>query len=195
VHPKRVRRNADARLGDLLVLGKPIGVGVMSAALKKGELDDRGYASMIATTTQLNTPGPELAALADVHAITDVTGFGLAGHALELARGSGCRVHIDWHRVPVLQGVRELAAKGLVTGASARNWDAYGQDVELPVGFSDIDRCLLTDPQTSGGLLVSCSPNAVDDVLAIFQRNGFSAAGVIGLVEASMTPSLRLGLG
>jgi selenide,water dikinase len=195
VHPKRVRRNADARVGDLLVLGKPIGVGVMSAALKKGELDDRGYASMIATTTQLNTPGPELAAHAGVHAMTDVTGFGLAGHALELARGSACRVHIDWHRVPVLEGVRDLAAKGLVTGASARNWDAYGNDIALPVGFGDIDRCLLTDPQTSGGLLVSCSANAVDDVLAIFQRHGFSAAGVIGVIEASNTPTLSLGLG
>jgi selenide,water dikinase len=195
VHPKRVRRNADARAGDLLVLGKPIGVGVMSAALKKGELDDQGYARMISTTTQLNTPGPELAALDGVHAITDVTGFGLAGHALELARGSGCRVHIDWHSVPLLDGVGALAAKGHVTGASARNWDAYGQDVTLAPGFADVDRCLLTDPQTSGGLLVSCSANAVDDVLAIFRRNGFSSAGVIGVIEACATPSLSLGLG
>jgi selenide,water dikinase len=195
VHPKRVRRNADARIGDLLVLGKPIGVGVMSAALKKGELDDQGYARMIATTTQLNTPGPELAALDGVHAITDVTGFGLAGHALELARGSGCRVHIDWHRVPVIEGVRDLAAKGHVTGASARNWDAYGKDVALPAGFSDFDRCLLTDPQTSGGLLVSCRVNAVDEVLAIFRRHGFNAAGVVGVIEPSATPSLGLGLG
>lgn len=194
VHPKRVRRNADARVGDRLVLGKPIGVGVMSAALKKGELDDRGYAMMIATTTQLNTPGPELAALDGVHAMTDVTGFGLAGHGLELARGSGCRVHIEWHRVPLLEGVRDLAAKGLVTGASARNWDAYGEDIELPVSFSDIDRCLLTDPQTSGGLLVSCSADAVDDVLAIFQRNGFCSASVIGVIEAPTTPALQVSL-
>lgn len=194
VHPKRVRRNADARSGDRLVLGKPIGVGVMSAALKKGELDDHGYASMIATTTQLNTPGPELAALDGVHAITDVTGFGLAGHGLELARGSRCRVHIDWRCVPLLDGVRDLAAKGLVTGASARNWDAYGEDVELPVGFGDVDRCLLTDPQTSGGLLVSCSADTVDEVLATFQRNGFSSAAVIGVIEPSTTPCLRVSL-
>jgi selenide,water dikinase len=192
VHPKRVRRNADAQIGDCLVLGKPIGVGVMSAALKKGELDPLGYARMIATTTQLNIAGPELAALDAVHAMTDVTGFGLAGHALELARGSGCRVHIDWNRVPLLEGVRDLAAKGHVTGASARNWDGYGEGVELPVGFSDIDRSLLTDPQTSGGLLVSCRANAVDDVLAIFQRNGFNDARVIGGIEPSSAPCLRV---
>jgi selenide,water dikinase len=192
VHPTRVRRNADARVGDLLVLGKPIGVGVMSAALKKGELDERGYARMIATTTQLNMPGPDLAALEGVHAITDVTGFGLAGHSLELARGSGCQVHIDWCQVPLLEGVRDLVARGNVTGASARNWDAYGADVALPIGFSDNDRFLLTDPQTSGGLLVSCRADTVDDVLAIFQRTGFGFATVIGNVEVRSTSFLRI---
>jgi selenide,water dikinase len=118
VHPDRVRRNADARPGDVLVLGKPLGVGVMSAALKKGALDDAGYAQMIATTTKLNTPGPDLAALPGVHALTDVTGFGLAGHALELARGAKCDVRIDWSAVPLLGGVRALAQSGFVTGAS-----------------------------------------------------------------------------
>ena len=106
VHPKRVKRNADARAGDLLVLGKPLGVGVMSAALKKGELGEAGYAQMIASTTQLNTPGPDLAELPGVHALTDVTGFGLAGHALEMARGAGCDVQLDWASVPLLPGVR-----------------------------------------------------------------------------------------
>ncbi|MFN7197999.1 MAG: selenide, water dikinase SelD, partial [Hylemonella sp.] len=122
VHPQRVKRNADARLGDRLVLGKPLGVGVLSAALKKEQLDAAGYAQMIATTTRLNTPGPDLAALEGVHALTDVTGFGLAGHALELARGARCTVRLDWARVPLLPGVRALAAQGLVTGASGRNW-------------------------------------------------------------------------
>jgi len=192
VHPKRVRRNADARIGDHLVLGKPIGVGIMSAALKKGELSTQGYTKMIATTTQLNTPGPELAALEGVHAMTDVTGFGLAGHALELARGSGCQVHIDWQQVPLLDGVRELAAQGLITGASGRNWDAYGHDIALPLGFSDVDRSLLTDPQTSGGLLVSCSAESVNAVLAIFRQQGFDAACVIGNVEVASTSALRI---
>jgi selenide, water dikinase len=191
VHPKRVKRNADAQVGDRLVLGKPLGVGVLSAALKKDQLDAAGYARMIATTTQLNTPGPDLAALPGVHALTDVTGFGLAGHGLELARGAGDTVAIDWARVPLLPGARELAAQGMVTGASGRNWAGYGAEVVLPDGFAAPDKALLTDPQTSGGLLVSCSADCVPDVLAIFRRHGFDAAAEIGAVMAAAgTPRL-----
>jgi selenide,water dikinase len=182
VHPSRVKRNADAKPGDRLVLGKPLGVGVLSAALKKEKLGAEGYRQMIDTTTRLNTPGIALAELPGVHALTDVTGFGLAGHALELARGAACTVRIDWSAVPVLEGVRELAAQGLVTGASGRNWASYGAEVSLPEGFADVERALLTDPQTSGGLLVSCAPEAVDEVLAAFRRDGFERAAVIGEV-------------
>ena len=182
-HPGRIKRNADARPGDALVLGKPLGVGVLSAALKKDALDAAGYRRMIETTTKLNKPGAALAALDGVHALTDVTGFGLAGHALELARGAGLGVRIDWARVPLLPGVRELAAQGFVTGASGRNWAGYGRDVTLPAGFADVDRALLTDPQTSGGLLVSCAPEAARDVLALFRRHGFGEAAVIGEVS------------
>jgi selenide,water dikinase len=185
VHPKHVKRNADARPGDLLVLGKPLGVGVMSAALKKGELGAAGYAQMIATTTQLNTPGPELAALPGVHALTDVTGFGLAGHALEMARGARCDVRLDWARVPLLDGVRGLAGRGFVTGASGRNWAGYGHEVALPAAFAAEDRALLSDPQTSGGLLVACAPEAVDAVLATFHRHGFAHAAIVGGVTAT----------
>jgi selenide, water dikinase len=194
VHPKRVKRNADARPGDVLVLGKPLGVGVMSAALKKERLGADGYAQMIATTTKLNTPGPDLAELPGVHALTDVTGFGLAGHALELARGARCEVRIDWPAVPLLTGVRALAAQGFVTGASGRNWAGYGQDVVLPDTFAAEDRALLTDPQTSGGLLVSCLPSALDDVMAIFRRHGFDQAAVVGSVAAAgAAPRLVVG--
>jgi len=193
VHPKRVRRNADARPGDLLVLGKPLGVGVMSAALKKEQLGADGYALMIATTTKLNTPGPDLAALPGVHALTDVTGFGLAGHALEMARGAGCELHLDWAKVPLLDGVRELAAAGFVTGASGRNWAGYGAEVRLPAGFADVDRALLTDPQTSGGLLVACDPGTLDEVLAVFRRHGFEGAACIGDVRSAPgAPGLAL---
>ncbi|MDP1902180.1 MAG: selenide, water dikinase SelD [Rubrivivax sp.] len=185
VHPARVKRNADARPGDMLVLGKPLGVGVMSAALKRDALGDAGYAQMIATTTQLNTPGPELAGLPGVHALTDVTGFGLAGHALEIARGAQCEVRIAWAAVPLLAGVRELAAAGFVTGASRSNWTGYGAEVALPEGFAAPDQALLTDPQTSGGLLVTCAPAAVAEVLAVFRRHGFEAAKVIGTVAAA----------
>ena len=180
VHPKRVKRNADARPGDVLVLGKPLGVGVLSAALKKEKLAADGYRRMIETTTKLNTPGPELAALEGVHALTDVTGFGLAGHALELARGGKLEVAIDWSKVPLLPGVRELAGQGFVTGASGRNWAGYGQSVVLADGFAAEDQALLTDPQTSGGLLVSCAPNAVGRVTDIFRSHGFASAAVIG---------------
>jgi selenide,water dikinase len=180
VHPQRVKRNADARAGDVLVLGKPLGVGVLSAALKKEKLDAAGYERMISTTTRLNTPGPELAAIDGVHALTDVTGFGLAGHGLELARGADLSIEIDWKQVPVLQGVRELAEAGFVTGASGRNWAGYGADVVVPAGFPEADQALLTDPQTSGGLLVSCTPDSVDQVLETFRRHGFAQAAVIG---------------
>ena len=183
VHPKRVKRNADARVGDRLILGKPLGVGILSAALKKEKLDAAGYARMMAVTTQLNTPGPELAALDGVHALTDVTGFGLAGHALELARGAQCEVQVDWARVPLIDGVDALASAGMVTGASGRNWAAYGSEVKLTEGFGAVNQALLSDPQTSGGLLVTCAPEAVDAVLAVFARHGFADAAEIGRIE------------
>lgn len=193
VHPQRVRRNSEARPGDVLVLGKPLGVGVMSAALKKGLLDADGYARMIASTTKLNTPGPDLAALPGVHGLTDVTGFGLAGHALEMARGAGCEIEIDWSAVPLHAGVKALAAQGHVTGASGRNWGGYGAHVALPAGFALEDQALLTDPQTSGGLLVACEPGSVDEVLAVFRRHGFEAAAPVGRVtRESGTPGLVL---
>ena len=182
VHPSRVKRNADARVGDRLVLGKPLGVGVLSAALKKKALDEAGYAQMVATTTQLNRPGPALAAMPGVHALTDVTGFGLAGHALELARGASCGVHLDFAKVPLLPHVKALAAQGMVTGASGRNWAAYGAEVALGEGITTVDQALLSDPQTSGGLLVSCSAESVADVLAVFRQHGFTQAAEVGEV-------------
>ncbi len=184
VHPDRVRRNADARPGDVLVLGKPLGVGVYSAALKKEQLGDAHYREMIANTTRLNTPGPLLAALPGVHAITDVTGFGLAGHALEMARGAGVTVHIDWARVPLLPGVEPLAAQGFVTGASGRNWAGYGAGVVLAPGLPATAQNLVTDPQTSGGLLVACTSDTVQQVLDTFAQEGFAHAAVVGRVEA-----------
>ncbi|NDR55007.1 selenide, water dikinase SelD [Aliiruegeria sabulilitoris] len=194
VHPDLVKKNASARPGDILVQGKPIGAGVFSAALKKEQLSAEGYARMIEVTTQLNTPGPELAALAGVHAMTDVTGFGLAGHMLEMMRGSGCIARLDWACVPFLPEVRAMAESGHITGASGRNWASYGAEVVLPEGFSDIDRALLTDPQTSGGLLVSCAPSALDEVLAVFVRHGFAQASVVGeVLETTESPRIVLG--
>jgi selenide,water dikinase len=180
VHPDKVKRNADARAGDKLILGKPLGVGVLSAALKKDALDERGYAAMIENTTKLNKPGRLLSALPGVHALTDVTGFGLLGHTLELARGAQLEARLSMKDIPLLPEVSRLAQEGYVTGASKRNWAGYGSQVHLADGISEVERALLTDPQTSGGLLVSCAPEAVNEVLAIFEREGFGHARVIG---------------
>ncbi|MDP3707160.1 MAG: selenide, water dikinase SelD [Polaromonas sp.] len=182
IHPSRVKKNSGARAGDVLVLGKPLGVGIMSAALKKDALSAEGYARMVALTTQLNKPGIALAQLEGVHALTDITGFGLAGHTLELARGAGLQIRLDWARMPLVDGVRALAAQGCITGASGRNWASYGHEISLPADFPAVDQALLSDPQTSGGLLVSCSADSAADVLAIFHAQGFTEAAVIGEV-------------
>lgn len=184
VHPSKIKRNADARAGDKLILGKPLGVGVLSAALKKGALDEAGYAAMIENTTKLNKPGKALSELPGVHALTDVTGFGLLGHLLELARGAGLEARLDMDRIPLLPGVHELASNGFVTGASGRNWAGYGHQVQLADRITAPQQMLLTDPQTSGGLLVACAPDTVDEVLALFAREGFADAAVIGEMQA-----------
>lgn len=180
VDPKNVKRNAGARAGDKLILGKPLGVGILSAALKKGRLDDAGYKAMIASTTQLNTPGTRLGQLEAVHALTDVTGFGLLGHLLEIAKGSKLSAKVRWPDVPLLPNVLELAAEGIVTGASGRNWSGYSDRVQLGASIGATQKAVLTDPQTSGGLLVACAPEACDEVLRMFREEGFGEAAVIG---------------
>ncbi|NVM77387.1 selenide,water dikinase [Duganella sp. SG902] len=184
VHPSKVKRNADAQAGDVLILGKPLGVGVLSAALKKDALDAAGYQAMIANTTKLNKPGKALSELPGVHALTDVTGFGLLGHLLELARGARLEAHLEMSKIPLLPGVEQLAHDGYFTGASGRNWAAYGAEVTLAESITPAQHSLLTDPQTSGGLLVSCDAASVDQVLALFHREGFGEAAVIGRMAA-----------
>ena len=183
VHPSRIKRNADARAGDQLILGKPLGVGILSAALKKNALDAAGYKAMIDSTTKLNTPGKDLSHIEGVHAITDVTGFGLLGHAREMARGANCRVCIDMTTVPFLPQVQELAAQGFITGASARNWAGYQQDIKLDTTITAVQQALLCDPQTSGGLLVACDAASVEKVMACFHAHGFDHAAVIGEIQ------------
>jgi selenide,water dikinase len=191
VHPARLKRNSDARAGDVLILSKPLGIGMLSAALKKGLLSAAGYAEMLNWTTRLNTPGTALAEIADVHALTDVTGFGLAGHLLEICRGSGLAALVDFARLPLIAEAVEHSRAGIATGASARNWAAYGADVKLPDGFADWQRNLLTDPQTSGGLLLACAAGVVDQVLELLRADGFGEAAVIGAMAAG-APELRL---
>ena len=191
VDPSHLKRNAGARPGDKLILGKPIGVGVYSAALKKGRLDERGYAAMIASTTRLNTPGTRLGRMEEVHALTDVTGFGLLGHALEIAKGSNAAARIDWKSIPLLENAMEFAREGIITGASGRNWSGYGSRVKLGAALGEAEKALLTDPQTSGGLLAACSAEACDAVLEVFRSEGFEDAAVIGEIVAG-APEVRV---
>jgi len=179
-----VRRNGGAQPGDALLLTKPLGVGIYSAALRKGVLDRAGYASLIATTTLLNSVGPELAMDPGLHAMTDVTGFGLAGHALEMSRASDARIRLDFSSVPLLPEAEALARDGIVTGASLRNWQSYGGSVVLPDDFPDWQRHILTDPQTSGGLLLACEPSATEAIRERITSAGFWQARRIGIVEA-----------
>ena len=183
VHPDRVKRNSGARAGDVLVLGKPLGVGILSAALKKGLLPAAGYARMLEHTTKLNVTGAALGAMDGVHAMTDVTGFGLAGHLLEICRASRLAARVDLAALPVIAEAAQLLRQGISTGASARNWASYGAEVVLPAAAEEWQQKLITDPQTSGGLLVACSEAASAAVLAAFRQDGFAPA-VIGRIEA-----------
>ena len=180
VNPAHLKRNSGAKPGDKLILGKPLGVGVYSAALKKEQLLASDYQAMVATTTQLNTPGPVLACLDGVHAVTDVTGFGLAGHLLEVCKGSGLRATVNYADLPLLARAGEFVEAGLMTGASGRNWASYGDKVSLAAGLDSSAQTLLSDPQTSGGLLVSCAPDTVTEVLSLFLQHGFTHVSVIG---------------
>lgn len=183
VHPKKILRNTGARPGDVLILGKSLGIGIFSAALKREILSEAAYAEMIASTTLLNLPGAELSSIDGVHAVTDVTGFGLLGHLCEVARASNVTAIVEEAAVPVFEAARALAEDGVKTGASARNWASVEEMVEAPAGWPDWRRDLLTDPQTSGGLLVSCAPESAGAALALFARLGHTSAGVIGRFE------------
>jgi selenide,water dikinase len=180
VDPKKLKRNNGSKAGDSIILSKPLGVGILSAGLKKEQLSDAGYREMIALTTKLNKPGVALAQLEGVHALTDVTGFGLAGHLLELARGAKLEAKLEWDAIPVVQEAVTLVQADIFTGASTRNWVGYGHEVKLGSHLGLWQQNLLTDPQTSGGLLISCAPEVEQEVLAILQAGDFMSAKKIG---------------
>lgn len=180
VDPKKLKRNNGAQAGDSIILSKPLGVGILSAALKKELLSEAGYQEMIALTTKLNKPGVALSQLDGVHALTDVTGFGLAGHLLEMARGSHLKAQVNWHSIPVVEEAIKHVQADIFTGASTRNWAGYGDEVQLDSNLGLWQQNLLTDPQTSGGLLISCSPEQEAQVLSILNTGGFTGAKKIG---------------
>ncbi|MEN5249548.1 selenide, water dikinase SelD [Brucella pseudintermedia] len=177
-----LRKNSGARPGDRLILTKAIGVGIYSAAFKKQELDSAGYEEMMASVTLLNRVGAELGKDDAVHAVTDVTGFGILGHALEMARGSNAGISLDYAALPFLHQAEHLARGGFVTGASTRNWASYGHDVRLPGDYPLWKQQLLTDPQTSGGLLVSCAPAEAERLVNSIRAAGYPSARIVGEV-------------
>jgi selenide,water dikinase len=184
VHPDKVKRNSSGKAGDVLILGKPLGIGILSAAIKKGKLSAAGYQQMVDWTTRLNTPGEALGDMPAVHAVTDVTGFGLAGHLLEVCRGSKLGAQVNFSSLPVIPEALEWVKQGVATGASDRNWKGYGHEVDFRGELWQ--QKLLSDPQTSGGLLVACAPQAEQSVLEIFRKQGFAEARTIGkLVEGA----------
>jgi selenide,water dikinase len=183
-HPDRVRKNGGAQVGDALILTKGIGVGIYSSAIKKNALPAVCYDEMVASTTLLNKVGTDLSSDPDVHAITDVTGFGILGHGLEMARASGVTLELDLSAIPFLKEAERLAREGFITGASHRNWSSYGADVVLPGTLSEWQRMLLADPQTSGGLLVSCAAEKADLIVNRIRDAGYPLASRIGIAVA-----------
>jgi selenide,water dikinase len=192
VHPSHLLRNSTARAGDALLLSKPLGVGVLSAAFKKDRLGEGDYRALIDTTTRLNTAGPELAKLPGVHAMTDVTGFGLLGHLLEMCHGANVSARLEMSLVPLLDNVGSLVQAGCVTGASARNWISYGAAVELSPRLDSSARALLCDPQTSGGLLVACAEDDVANVLEVLRRHGCTRSALVGRFQEAANGSPRV---
>ena len=184
VHPDKIKRNSDAKAGDVLILGKGLGVGILGAAMNKDELSDDGYVEMVDTTTKLNSIGADLAELPEVNAVTDVTGFGLVGHLFELCEGAGLTAVLDWEKLPILPHALGYAQKGYNPGAANRNWDSFGADVTVPDDMDQWKRNLLTDPQTSGGLMVSCAPEHADAIVKLFHDQGYGHASVIGAMSA-----------
>lgn len=181
VHPDQLLRNSAARPGDVLVLTKPLGIGSMAQAVKKGLLDEAGYAEMLRLTTTLNRGAAEAALEVGCHAATDVTGFGLLGHLHGMAAGSGVSAELELAAVPVIGLARELLAQGIKPGATGRNLAGYGDDVDWgPAG--EIDRWILADPQTSGGLLLSVAPERAEALVAALRARGTPAAAIIGRV-------------
>jgi selenide,water dikinase len=184
VHPDQLKKNSSAQPGDVLILGKGIGVGVLAAALKKGVLSEAGYAQMISSTTKLNAIGSKLASIKGVHALTDVTGFGLAGHLLEVCRGSNLGAEIKFEQIPILSEALPLAQQGYGPGAIDRNLASYGHEIDFSAHIQNWQQRLLADAQTSGGLLVSVHPNAVTEVISLFRQAEFSQVSVIGSMVA-----------
>lgn len=189
--PESIKCNNQARPGDKLILSKALGVGILSAALKKDLLPDTAYKQMLASTTQLNTAGFLLAEYDQIHAMTDVTGFSLLGHALELCKGSNLQANIQFKAIPWLEHTLDFIQQGIFTGASGRNWNACKEYINISHDLPNYAQTALTDPQTSGGLLIACAPEFAEQALDIIKADGFNQAAIIGELHAGK-PSINI---
>lgn len=169
VKKKFLKTNGGAQPGDLLFLSKPLGVGILTTAEKKGGLRDEDRGRAAASMGKLNSIGSVLAELPGVHAMTDVTGFGLLGHLREMCEASDASARIDFDRVPQISDLGPYLEAGMIPGGTGRNWASYGTAIDCP---DEARRGLLCDPQTSGGLLTAVAPDAVDSVVALFEQAG-----------------------
>ena len=191
MHPDKIKRNSDGEDGDVLILGKGLGIGFLGAAMSKNELDAEAYKEMVMSTTQLNTIGMDLAEIEGINAVTDVTGFGLVGHLFEICEGSGLAATLDWDKLPILPHALEYAQNGYKTGAADRNWASFADNVTVPDGMEQWRKNMLMDPQTSGGLLMSCPADQADAVVALFHEQDYGFATVIGELAAG-SPHVRV---
>jgi selenide,water dikinase len=190
--PQDIRRNTEAKSGDVLILTKALGVGIYSAAFKKGGIIACSLRRNDCVDDAAQPDRNGLSKYPAVHAITDVTGFGLLGHALEMARGSNLAFALSFDDLPFLTDAEDLARQQFVTGASARNWASYAESVTLPSGFPEWRRHLLTDPQTSGGLLIACDPGHAVQLLRMITEAGYPRASIIGHADRG-SPSISIG--
>jgi selenide,water dikinase len=191
VHPDQVLTNSGVRAGDALVLTKPIGLGVLATALKRDAASARNVADAVEVMTTLNAGARDAALAVGVHAATDVTGFGLLGHMLEMVTASGVGAEVDATAVPIIDGVRDLLTAGMVAGGTQRN-HAFVSD---SVDWGDLaldDQLLLADAQTSGGLLLSVAPDLADALVAALRERNTLAAAVVGHATGSQSGRIRV---
>ena len=169
----QIKKNSSAQPGDYLMITKPIGVGILSTAQKRNVIKEEHVNAMIETMSALNFVGASLAKVQGVTAMTDITGFGLLGHAIEMAKGAQLTLELDYAAIPVVEGAKEYLAQRMVPDATYRNWNSYSQMTSFEKGVNVMEAFnLLPDPQTNGGLMFSVAPNAMDEVISLLKQNG-----------------------
>lgn len=180
VHPERIVRNAGAQVGDLLVLTKPLGIGIITTAIKAQVADEAIVGRALQSMTTLNRAAAEAMLAVEAHGATDVTGFGLLGHLAEIVRASGVGARVWARRVPLIEGTRDLAERGLIPGGSRRNLEAVSPILRWAPTLSDVDQLLLADAQTSGGLLIAVARERVEELIGLLRAGGTLASDIVG---------------